>query len=209
MAAKLVSAARYGRARRVSSVNHKMSRFATRHTRKRRNILLPLAIIGLLSVTSFAQSEAERNKAQVAIVCARATQDAKGHEVTAEKEAACRESGFSDTRDLYLTKRCLDKAKEMSKIANRTRDAICVAKTEKEANAIGFEGFGKVNDIAQEEKGFAYYNLDTARIELEKRNAYEKAKAKQKEDCVAGLYVAGLLGAAFLLWHWKKKRQAA
>jgi len=183
-------------------------RFA-RYTAEGRDVLLSLAITVLLSVTAFAQTEAERNKAQVDIVCARATQDAKGHEVTAEKEAACREPSFSDTRDLYLTKRCLDKAKEMSEIANRTRDAICVAKTAKEANAIGFEGFGKVNDIAQEEKDFAYYNLETARIELEKRNAYEKAKAKQKEDCVAGLYVAGLFGAAFLLWRWKKKRQAA
>jgi hypothetical protein len=182
-------------------------RFATRYTVEGRDILLSLAITVLLSVTAFAQAEAERNK--VDIVCARATQDAKGHEVTAGTETACREPSFSDTRDLYLTKRCLDKAKEMSEIANRTRDAVCVAKTAKEANAIGFEGFGKVNDIAQEEKDFAYYNLETARIELEKRNAYEKAKAKHKEDWVAGLYVAGLFGAAFLLWRWKKKRQAA
>jgi hypothetical protein len=205
--------------------------FTTGYTSERRNTLLSLVIIVLLSVTSFAQTDAEQevtkaeaevaaaqkdmarakkeldtwNKAQVAIVCARATQDAKGHEVTAKDEADCQElAPISEA----FTQRCLDKAKEMSQIANRTRDAICVAKTSKEANAIGIEGFGKVNDIAHEEAAFWRYNADIAKQKVEQKHKAEVAKQEEvgKQE-VGGM--AGLFGAAFLLWRWKKKRQAA
>jgi len=196
---------------------------------KTRNIFPSLMTIVLISGAAFAQSDVEKevtkaeaevataekamarakkgldtwNKAQVAIVCARATQDAKDNEVTAEIEAECQGPSFGDNRDVYITKRCLDKAKEKSDIANRTRDAICVAETPKEANAIGLEGFGKVAGIAREEADFAQYNLAIANKELEKHNANI---AKERQE-VGGM--AGLFGAAFFLFRWKKKRRAA
>lgn len=91
-----------------------------------RNILL---VVWMFSLASICYAQTPEHLWSVADYCAAATQDAKDNVPTAQAEAKCKYPP-------EFTKRCIDKPREMSRISNHTRDAVCAARTAREAKAI-------------------------------------------------------------------------
>jgi hypothetical protein len=134
-----------------------------------RNILL---VVWMFSLASICYAQTPEHLWSVADYCAAATQDAKDNVPTAQAEAKCKYPP-------EFTKRCIDKPREMSRISNHTRDAVCAARTAREAKAILVNGSVEVNNIAQEEAKFWRLQAYKARViadqvnkQIEDQNAF-------------------------------------